>query len=246
MATVRRAMVLAGLLLAPGIARAGRTDYGWLFGSEVIPERSVELQQWLWEEDNNNGALHTKEDALWWGPVIGLTDQLELGLPVQFEWTQTDGTNRKFTLDKFGFDLRYRFVSQDPVDKPAFAPLLRIAAWRDVSDREGFTGEADLVGTYDFTDSVQAAVDLGFSAYLHDEKQYALRPGVGVSVKAVDDVRFGAEAYAAISTDNSQYTWAVVGPNMAVTHGRFWLSASFGIGVYHIDYAPRVIWGVLF
>ena len=41
-------------------------------------------------------------------------------------------------------------------------------------------------------------------------------------------------------------TWAVVGPNMAVTHGRFWFSAAFGIGIYHINYAPRLIWGVLF
>jgi len=246
MATVRRAMVLAGLLLAPGIASAGRSDYGWLFGSEVIPERSVELQSWLWEEDNKYGPAHVKEDTMWWGPVIGLTDQLELSIPVQWEWSQSDGGNRKFTFDRYGLDLRYRFVSQDPVDKPAFAPLLRIAAWRDIADRTGFTGEADLVMTYDFSDDVQAAVDLGFTAALHDEKTYALRPGVGVSVKAVGDVRFGAEAYAAISTEDATYSWAVVGPNLAVTRGRFWLSASFGIGVYHIDYAPRVLWGVLF
>jgi hypothetical protein len=108
-------------------------------------------------------------------------------------------------------------------------------------------GEADLVASYDFSPAVQAAVDVGFFTEVSSAaKDYELKPAVGFSVKAVGDVRFGAEAFADLDLQDSRYSWAVVGPNMAVTHGRFWLSAAFGIGVYHINYAPRLIWGVLF
>lgn len=255
MPAVLRAMVLAGVVAVAmsGSAHAGRGDYGWLYSTEVLPERSVELQQWVWEEDNKDGPAHTKETKLWWGPVVGLTDQLEIALPIELAWSTgqdaTGATTTRFTLSDYGIEARYRFVSQDPVDKPAFAPLLRVGVKRDVTQRDGVIGEADLVAAYDFSPDVQAAVDVGFIGEVHTGNHphdFELRPAVGVSVKVVGDVRFGAEAFAALDLLDSRYSWAVVGPNMAVTHGRFWLSAAFGIGVYHIDYAPRLIWGVLF
>ncbi len=247
-------MVLAGVMAMAmsGTAHAGRGDYGWLYSTEVLPERSVELQQWVWEEDDKDGPAHTKETKLWWGPVIGVTDQLEVALPIEFAWTGADdpatgASTARFTLTDYGVDVRYRFVSQDPVDKPAFAPMLRVALKRDVTDRAAVIAEADLVASYDFTPEVQAAVDIGFAGEVKSgDHDFELKPAVGVSVKAVGDVRFGAEAFADIDSKDSIYSWAVVGPNMAVTHGRFWFSAAFGIGVYHINYAPRLIWGVLF
>jgi len=33
---------------------------------------------------------------------------------------------------------------------------------------------------------------------------------------------------------------------MAYTHGRFWLSAAYGIGIVNIKAAPRILWGVAF
>jgi hypothetical protein len=38
----------------------------------------------------------------------------------------------------------------------------------------------------------------------------------------------------------------VFGPNLALTHGRFWLAGTFGIGVFGIDSAPRLNWGIAF
>ena len=124
-----------------------------------------------------------------------------------------------------------------------------MAGKRDVTRRDAIIGQADLVGTYDLSESVQVAADLGFSAEVHTgkrAKELELHPGLGVSVKAVGDLRVGAEAYAELSLEDSTGSWAVVGPDVAITHGRFWLSAAFGIGVYHISYAPRLVWGVLF
>ena len=234
---------------APGTAHAGRSFFGWLYGPEVLPERGVELQQWLWEEDDKDGPAHARETQMWWAPTIGVTDQLEVSLPVVFAWQVAQAESPSFTLASYGIDVRYRLVSQDPVDKPAFAPLVRVALSRDVTSRDGIIGAADLVGAYDITADVQAAIDLGVEAEVHEAHHPTdseLHAGVGLSVKAVGDVRFGAEAFTAISLQSSTYSWAAVGPDIAVTHGRFWLSAAFGIGVYHISYAPRMMWGVLF
>lgn len=50
---------------------------------------------------------------------------------------------------------------------------------------------------------------------------------------------------AELSLDDKRESWAVVGPNLAWTHGRIWLSAAFGIGIYQIDTAPRFTWGIM-
>src|SRR5437763_1439258 len=102
-----------------------------------MPERGAELQSWVVEEDNK-GAAHSKETSLWWGPLIGVTDQLELALPV------------------------------------------------------------------------------------------------------------GGEVYAELSLDDKEDSWVVAGPDLSWTHGRFWLTATFGIGVYNITAAPRFMWGIAF
>ena len=43
-------VVVLVLLSVEGAARAGRSDAAWLYGTEVVPERGVELEQWIGEE----------------------------------------------------------------------------------------------------------------------------------------------------------------------------------------------------
>ena len=45
-------VALATIAIGHGSASAGRTYYGWLYGTEVMPERGVELQTWVLEKDN--------------------------------------------------------------------------------------------------------------------------------------------------------------------------------------------------
>jgi len=231
--------------LVPRSASAGRSFYGWLYGTEVMPERGAELQTWVVEEDNK-GAAHSKETSLWWGPLIGVTDQLELALPVEFSWEIADGGSGDFTLQRFGIEARYRFVSQDPVDAPAFAPLVRVAVKRDVTVRDIVRPEADVVGSYE-AGAVHALIDLGMIGEIGPHSpHFEFRPGAGVSVNVVDDLRLGGEVYAELSLDDKEDSWAVVGPDLSWTHGRFWLTATFGIGVYNITAAPRFMWGIAF
>jgi len=239
-------VLTAVLVAAPGSAHAGRTFFGWLYGSEVLPERGAELQSWITEENKPGDA----ETSWLFGAQIGITDQLEIGFPTEFTWEKQDGMPASTRFSRFGVEARYRFVTQDPVDAPQLAPLLRVAVKRMITDREGVRPEADLVLSYE-SGIVQVLVDLGFVAELTEKAMtdnvYEFRPGVGVSVLAVSDLRFGAESYNELKTGDEK-NWYVIGPNMSWTHGRFWLSAAYGIGIKrdYIHSAPRIQWGIAF
>lgn len=240
-------MLTAALVAAPGSAHAGRTFYGWLYGSEVMPERGAELQSWITELNFEN-----RVETNWlFGAQVGVTDQLELGFPLEIDWSRdtdpaTGMVSASTRFARYGIEARYRFVTQDPVEAPAFAPLLRVGVKRLILDRDAVQPEADFVISYE-TGVVQVLADLGFVAQVGpDVQEFQFRPGLGVSVLAVADLRFGAEALAELrSAGNS---WVIAGPNLSWTHGRFWVSGVFGIGLVQdrIKTAPRVQWGIAF
>jgi hypothetical protein len=262
-------LVVAACVAIPTPALAGRSFYGWLYDTDVMPERGAELQTWVLERDDF-GSNNEHETGMWLGALVGITDQLELALPVEFEWTDADMQGADFTLRRYGVELRYRLVPPDgkdtsPAAAPAagdfglappppprhhaFVPLIRVAAKRDVIVRGATILEADLVMSYQ-TGRVHADLDLGAVATLapSDEggSHFQARPGAGVSIRAVGELRFGAELYGELDVDDSNVRWLAVGPDMAWTHGRFWLSAALGIGITGIDWAPRAMWGIAF
>ena len=240
-------MIALACVCAPAIAHAGRTPYGWLFGTEVLPERGAEVITWI-DEQNDRSPNDIHWTRWGWSGLVGVTDQLMLGLPIELLWRDNASTEPSFTWQRYGLEARYRFVSQDPVDAPPFAPLARVAVYRDILARDQVNVEADLVAsTTTESGSVMVLADVGFSGHFgKDATHTEVRPGLGVSFRAVGDLRVGAEVYSELSLDSKKESWVVVGPNAAWTQGRFWLSASFGIGVYQIETAPRVQWGIMF
>ncbi len=245
--------VVLALLAVPRIAEAGRSEYGWLYGTEVLPEKSVEIQQWVYERngitviDKDGNPGKARDTLMWWGVLIGITDQLELAIPIEFLWRERLGASN-FTVEKFGIEARYRLTKQDTEHPDGIEPLVRIAVKRDVIDRVAVLTEGDLILGYR-SGRLHTEVDLGMAARITKDKTiFELRPGVGVSIEAKKGLRFGLEAYAEVFVDDDlkKQRWLGVGPNMAWTSGRFWLSGSFLVGVSQIDTAPRFIWGVLF
>src|SRR5687767_8749593 len=92
-----------------GVADAGRSQYGWLYGTEVLPERGAELQTWIHERNGRTDA-DVRETSLWWGALVGVTDHLELAFPAQFQWLRADeAPASSFNLERFGVEARYRF-----------------------------------------------------------------------------------------------------------------------------------------
>jgi hypothetical protein len=250
---------LALILCAPRVASAGRTFYGWLYGTETLPERGAELMSWLQEENhqdlqipdpmNPGGTIttHTDETRWWLGPLIGINDQLELALPVEIAWGKADMDMAGHTaFDKFGAELRYRFVTTDPVDAPPIVPLVRVAVMRSITERDVTNPQVDVVVSYQ-EGIVHVLADLGGYADISPSStHFELHPGAGVSILALGDLRFGAEIHAELSLDNKATSWAVAGPNFAWSHGRFWISGMYGIGFAGIRDAPRVQWGIAF
>jgi hypothetical protein len=240
------ALIVAVACTAPGTAHAGRSFFGWLYPTEVMPERSVELQTWV-SEENKNESFMDRSRSIWGiGPLVGITDQLELVLPLEVWWNRVPGMPGATQLNNYGVEARYRLVSQDPEEAPELVPLVRVAARRSVGLRDTMIPELDLVTSYE-TGNVFVAVDLGLvGAVSRDDATFELRPALGVSVLAVGDLRFGGEAVAQIPFENTDSTWIAAGPNLSWTHGRFWVSAAYGIGIKNVKDAPRMQWGIAF
>src|SRR5437870_1494470 len=88
-AAVRATLLVAGLATSLSFETAafgGRTRFGWLHDTETVQQRTVELENWFVEQDGEKYAGGTRdENLIWWGPVIGITDRLELALPLEIE-----------------------------------------------------------------------------------------------------------------------------------------------------------------
>ena len=227
-------------------AQAGRSFFGWLGGTEVMPERSVELQNILAEENRVEDEANRSESLWAASAFVGVTDQLELNFPFEFLWGRTPGMPGSTAFSAYGIEARYRLVSMDPEDAPAFAPLIRATLKRNVLQRDVATPQLAFVATYEMG-SVVIGADLGVSADVtRDDAELSAHPSVGVSVLAVGDLRFGAELYSEIALEEDGASYVAVGPNLSWTHGRFWVSAAYAIGVYRIKDAPRMQWGIAF
>jgi hypothetical protein len=246
-----RRILLAGLLclaFSESVALAGRTRFGWIHDTETLPQRGVELETWLVEEDGEAYGSGPRRDAnlIWWGPVIGLTDRLELALPLELE-ASGRGMRQATSVSRFGAELRWRLGDPDPVASGPVAGLVRVAVKRMLVDRDGAHFEAGAVvsanaGRFHFAADLEGVAEVG-----EGETTYSLRPGAGVSARIVGDLAVGAEVYAEIGFADPEAADALaIGPNLAWTYGRFWLAASFPIGLLHIDAAPRLNWAVAF
>lgn len=234
---------------APGVAHAGRSFFGWLQGAEVMPERGVELQNWIDETNKVEEAGDRSETRWGMAPYIGVTDQLELSLPFNVVWGRTPGMPGGTALFDYGVEARYRLVTMDAEDAPPFAPMLRASVKRLILARDIIRPELGFVGNYE-AGSVVIGADVAVAANLTRaegaDQHFEGRGGAGVSVLVGADVRLGAELFAQLSFDDYGSSWAVAGPNLSWTHGRFWVSATYGIGVYQIKDAPRMQWGIAF
>jgi hypothetical protein len=244
---VRAAGVVA-LCSWAGTAHAARSAFGWLHDIELNPERGVELEQWMTEEHGKDGG-NVDVANLWWAAVIGITDRLELALPVEWRWEDDGGGMAVPTqLYTWGAELRWRLVTSDPVDAPCAVPVLRLGVNHVITDGDRWQIEAGGVvgftrGRLRLLADADVLVETGSG-----DTTVEVHPGVGATVAVTDDLRVGAEAYATfdVKPRDSAGDWIVVGPNVAWTHGRFWLTAAIDVGVHQIDLAPRLKWGVAF
>jgi hypothetical protein len=242
--SLQRLLSIAIVLAGP-TAYAGRTPFAWSYGTEVNPERMVESETWI-SEENKKGDLRADETLIWWGPTVGITSHLEGAIPIEFSRNADTMTPGAMHLQLWGGELRYRFNSPDPIEAGPVTALLRVAALRMTEQRDGIRSEADFIVAIE-QGRFLASVDLGtVSEHTPDATSLEFRPSLGVSVLAVDQLRLGVEAYSELNVQGDSVSWLVIGPSASWTHGRFWLATALGEGIVNIHTAPRVKFGIQF
>jgi hypothetical protein len=234
-----RALVIIALLATP--AHAGRSSFGWFEGTDVLDERAVELQTRLTER-NDLGDTRIRETTLWLGPQVGITNQLELTLPFEMGSTSAVGIDQDFALRQHGAELRYRFTERDN----AIAPLAKLSVIRDVVRRDAIHAELDAAVSYTIR-GVYVGGSLGVIGDVNrGGLRLTVRPALAASIAVTGYLRAGAELHAELERESGATSWIVAGPSASWTHGRFWLSATYGIGLSNISSAPRLVWAVAF
>ncbi len=232
------------VLAVSASAQAGYSRFGWLNDTDTLPERSVELITWLWEENGSPGS--PEQTNLMWAPAVGVTDRLELLIPVQLEFDQLD-SGLATTFDHFSLEARYQLTNPDRVERGPFGAQVRAAVGRLVNARSLVQLEAGAVFSLEL-ERVRTVVDLqtrfkvGGAPWTVD-----LLPGAGVSVRILGDLRLGAEVTSQLDFTPGHFSpWVAVGPDVSWQYGRFWVSGGFLFGVIGIRNAPRVNFGVTF
>jgi hypothetical protein len=224
-------------------AHAGRSHFGWSYGTDNVPERGTELETWFLEE-NNEGDAKTNETAFWWGAVFAPTQHLELAVLLEADYEDERDGKAGPHFSRWGGEVRYRLQSPDPIEGGPLATKLRFGAKRLIEDRNGYQLEADLINSVR-SGRVFALVDLGVvTERIPGANETQFRPSGGISIRAIGDLRFGVEAYSELIVEGDASSWMVVGPSAALTNGRIWLAATYGIGIFGIRDAPRVTFGV--
>lgn len=230
------------LLLGNATAQAGRTHFGWSYGTDVIPERGTELEWWILEE-NKEGDANKDETAFWWGLLFAVTPHWELGITTEAQFEKSDAAEPSVRFTRWGGEVRYRPQSPDAIDAGPFATKFRLGVKRLIEERAGVRGEADVIVSYT-SGRVHVAADLGVMAIrLPGDSEVELRPSGGISVRVVDDLRLGVETYAEVPFVGEDSAWWVAGPTVSLTSGRFWGAATYGIGLLGIRDAPRITFG---
>lgn len=232
-------------------AQAGRRPFIWAYDTEIVPKGDVELEQWLWAR-GRAPAFPQKPATywVWWGPVFGLSQRLELALPFQVLSTQSSTQ-----LESFEADLRFRLFPRG--DESAFQPLVRVAWHQAVHTPNPSRVDVNLVGSYQLAEGLHAALDLGAQVGIPAVRgsqgpvQVLGTYSVGLAYSLIpDELQVSLESLGEFGVrELDQGPHLFVGPNVAWTFGRTWVTVGTLVGLTGLApktprFMPRLIWAV--
>ena len=255
MSAVRRVVMIAVLALAvlPAPAEAGRRPFIWVFDTEIVPKGDVELEQWLWVKGRAPGVPQQPSRYwVWWGPVFGLTQRLELAVPFQVSATR-DVTQ----LDSFDADFRLRLNPRG--DDSPWQPLVRLVWHQAIHTSQPSRVDANLVQSYQFDGGLRLVLDLGAQvgvpAFRGREGPTQLlgtyAAGASYPLSEDGELRASLEAFGEIPLRNLQMgQHHFVGADLAWTFGRSWVTLGVLVGLTPLfpetpRFMPRLIWAVV-
>jgi hypothetical protein len=207
----------------------------------------------LWVKSRAPGVEgSTSRYWLWWGPVFGLTQQLELAVPFQVV-----ASRERTQLESFDADLRLRLNPRGH-DSP-WQPLLRVAYHQAIHTPQPSRVDANLVQSYQLESGLRLVLDLGAQvgvpAFRGDEGPvrwlgtYAV--GASFPVSEEGELRASLEAFGEIplhGLPGGQHHF--VGADVAWTFGRSWVTLGVLVGLTPLfpetpQFMPRLIWAVV-
>jgi hypothetical protein len=245
-------MAVLAVAVLPAPAEAGRRPFIWVYDTEIVPKGDVELEQWLWARGHPPGV--SGQDArywLWWGPVFGLTQRLELAVPFQVQATR-DSTR----LDSFDADLRLRLFPRG--DDSPWQALLRVAWHQSIHGERPSRVDANLVQSYELESGLRLVLDLGAqtgsptfrggSGPVQLLATYAA--GASYPLLGEGELRASLEAFGELPLQGlptAQHHF--VGADLAWTFGRTWVTLGVLVGLTPLfpetpQFMPRLIWAV--
>jgi hypothetical protein len=249
------AVVTLASVLGAARAEAGRRAFLFAYDSEIVPEGDVELEQWWWSESRIQASADrpTARPALywiWWAPVIGLSNHLELALPFQII-----ASGSSTSLQTFSVDAYYRFFSREK--DGGFQPLVRASIHQAISSRSApSTGEVNLVLAYGKPSELHLALNAGVTFSLPWPENLP-RPATGSFGGGVSyplpggEFRLSAEMLAEVQSPSNPNAFPryFAGGALSWTRGRIWITAGTMVGLTGLSSAsppfiPRLLWAV--
>jgi hypothetical protein len=230
------AVVSVVLAFHPTPSVAGERPYAYVQGTESLPATSLELESWF----GTSRPVGGQSTWDWWvGPVVGLTDRIELGFFAIFFQPPSAGFSLG-TLDlqatyaladrgAWPVDVRVRIELTQPVGGNPYTGWLWLIAGRDF-------GRINLTGNVN--------VWLQFPRG-NDDLEVYLQYLAGASVKIIPGLRIGVEVQAQTDVSEGETT-AALGPSLAAGTGRIWGSASYDFSLTHDNHQGRIVMGMAF
>jgi hypothetical protein len=233
--------VLLGALASMS-ALAGQRPYAYVQGAESLPQTGLELESWFGASRASVGSPSAWD---WWlGPVVGVTDKLELALYAIF--IQPPSTQ---AMDLRSFRLQASYLLADRGSWPLDVRV-RLELGQPVGPHP-YTGWAWLIASRDWG-SFNATLNGSFWVKFPGPSQQELEPYAdylaGVSYQFLPGIRLGAEleGEAELTADAPQATLSL-GPALAAGTGRIWAAASYDWGVTrHSPGLGRLVLGLAF
>jgi hypothetical protein len=243
--------LVALLLLLVAPARAARTNHLFLDESQLLPEGSVELEQWVWAYGRIPNRIDRPASMwLWWGPAFSVSNHLEFELPIQVVAVPDDTY-----LHSLSLVVRYRIFPREQDD--GWQPLIRIAYQQPLDPDAGPPAlETTLVLTIGSLQGIRTTFNAGvymgmpfLQSSAPGEFSVLGRGGVGVSFPLGREWRLAGEFFGQLPIHGDTRPnkgQMYLGPSVAWTHGPFWITfgSLFGLTDDSSRYYPRVLWGI--